>query len=54
MNSAKELAVEGLAAMQMDIKVAGVTMGIMRKALAQTKKGRLQILDIDVGSVGRI
>jgi polyribonucleotide nucleotidyltransferase len=37
---------EGITALQMDIKVAGLTMDIMRKALAQAKKGRLEILDM--------
>src|SRR5690606_19665801 len=36
---------EGITALQMDIKIAGVTMEIMRQALAQAKKGRLEILD---------
>ena len=34
----------GITALQMDIKVAGITMDIMRKALAQAKQGRLEIL----------
>jgi polyribonucleotide nucleotidyltransferase len=36
--------VEGITALQMDIKVSGVTMEIMRKALAQARDGRLFIL----------
>ncbi len=36
--------VEGITALQMDIKVSGVTMEIMRKALAQAREGRLFIL----------
>jgi polyribonucleotide nucleotidyltransferase len=36
--------VEGITALQMDIKVGGVTMEIMRKALAQAREGRLFIL----------
>jgi polyribonucleotide nucleotidyltransferase len=34
----------GITALQMDIKVAGITMEIMHKALDQAKKGRLEIL----------
>ena len=34
----------GITALQMDIKVAGITLEIMRKALEQAKKGRLEIL----------
>ena len=37
---------EGITALQMDIKVGGVSIGMMREALAQAKKARLQILDI--------
>ncbi len=36
---------QGITALQMDIKVGGITMEIMRKALAQAKDGRLFILD---------
>ena len=35
----------GITALQMDIKVGGITMDIMRQALAQAKKGRFEILD---------
>jgi polyribonucleotide nucleotidyltransferase len=35
---------EGITALQMDIKVSGVTMEVMRKALAQAREGRLFIL----------
>ncbi|MDQ3169284.1 MAG: polyribonucleotide nucleotidyltransferase [Acidobacteriota bacterium] len=35
----------GITALQMDIKVAGITMEIMRQALAQAKVGRMHILD---------
>ncbi len=35
---------EGITALQMDIKVSGITMEIMRKALAQAREGRLFIL----------
>ncbi len=36
---------EGICGVQMDIKVDGLSMDIMRKALAQAKNGRLHILD---------
>jgi polyribonucleotide nucleotidyltransferase len=36
---------EGITALQMDIKVSGITTEIMRKALAQARQGRLFILD---------
>jgi|KBSMisStaDraftv2_1062788.scaffolds.fasta_scaffold20237_3 polyribonucleotide nucleotidyltransferase len=36
---------QGITALQMDIKVAGITIEMMREALAQAKKARLEILD---------
>jgi polyribonucleotide nucleotidyltransferase len=36
---------EGICGIQMDIKVDGLSMDIMRKALEQARKGRLHILD---------
>jgi polyribonucleotide nucleotidyltransferase len=36
---------DGITALQMDIKVSGITMEIMRKALAQAREGRLFILN---------
>ncbi len=36
---------EGICGVQMDIKVDGLSMDVMRQALAQAKKGRLHILD---------
>ncbi len=36
---------EGICGVQMDIKVDGLSMDIMRKALAQAKRGRLHILE---------
>ncbi len=36
---------QGITAFQMDIKVEGITIEIMRSALAQAKSGRLHILD---------
>jgi polyribonucleotide nucleotidyltransferase len=37
---------KGITALQMDIKVSGVTIAMMREALAQARKARLEILDI--------
>jgi polyribonucleotide nucleotidyltransferase len=36
---------EGVTALQMDIKVGGITTEVMRKALEQARRGRLHILD---------
>ena len=36
---------EGITALQMDIKVRGITYQILKEALAQAKKGRMEILD---------
>ncbi|MGA2510500.1 MAG: polyribonucleotide nucleotidyltransferase [Candidatus Acidiferrales bacterium] len=36
---------QGITALQMDIKVSGVSVAMMREALAQARKARLQILD---------
>jgi polyribonucleotide nucleotidyltransferase len=36
---------EGITALQMDIKVSGVSVTMMREALAQARKARLEILD---------
>ena len=36
---------QGITALQMDIKVAGVSIAMMREALAQARKARLEILD---------
>jgi polyribonucleotide nucleotidyltransferase len=36
---------KGITALQMDIKVSGLTMDIMREALEQARKGRFEILD---------
>lgn len=38
--------VDGINALQMDIKIAGVTRDTMRQALAQAKDARLQILEV--------
>ena len=37
---------EGITALQMDIKVKGITIEIMKEALAQAKEARLTILDV--------
>ena len=36
---------DGITALQMDIKIGGITPQIMREALAQAKRGRMHILD---------
>src|SRR6202790_2738320 len=36
---------DGITALQMDIKVSGITTDVMRKALEQARRGRLHILD---------
>ena len=36
---------DGITALQMDIKISGITEDILKEALAQAKKARLQILD---------
>jgi polyribonucleotide nucleotidyltransferase len=37
---------QGITALQMDIKVSGVSVNMMREALAQARKARMEILDI--------
>lgn len=37
---------EGITALQMDIKIKGITENILREALAQAKKARLEILEV--------
>ena len=37
---------KGICALQMDIKIKGITKAIMKEALAQAKKARMQILDL--------
>ena len=37
---------KGICALQMDIKIKGITREIMKEALAQAKKARMQILDL--------
>ncbi len=43
---------KGITALQMDIKIMGITAQIMREALAQAKRGRLHLLDIMDGVLG--
>ena len=43
--------VAGITALQMDIKISGVTRDIMRQALAQAKDARLQILDVMTSTI---
>ena len=45
---------EGITALQMDIKIAGVTAQIMSEALAQAKEGRLYILDKMVEAIAEV
>ncbi len=45
---------EGVTALQMDIKVTGVTAEVLQKALAQARQGRLQILDTMAADAGRV
>ena len=42
----------GVTALQMDIKVTGISIPMMREALAQAKKARLEILDIMDATLG--
>ncbi len=41
----------GITALQMDIKVAGLSVSVLRQALEQARKGRLQILDTMDGTL---
>jgi polyribonucleotide nucleotidyltransferase len=42
----------GITALQMDIKVGGITLDIMRQALAQARQGRFEILDKMAAALG--
>ena len=42
---------KGITALQMDIKIKGVTKNILKEALAQAKKARLEILDFMAGII---
>lgn len=44
---------DGICGVQMDIKVDGLSMEVMRQALAQAKKGRLHILDAMYATIGQ-
>ena len=44
---------EGITALQMDIKVAGITQEIFRQALAQAKEGRAFILEHMLSTIGQ-
>jgi polyribonucleotide nucleotidyltransferase len=43
---------DGITALQMDMKITGVSAELLRQALGQAKKGRLQILDIMRDAIG--
>jgi polyribonucleotide nucleotidyltransferase len=43
---------KGITALQMDIKIMGITPQIMREAMAQAKQGRFHLLDIMDGVIG--
>jgi len=43
---------EGITALQMDIKISGVTQEIMRNALEQAKRARTSILDVMLETIG--
>jgi len=44
---------EGITALQMDIKVTSISIGMMREALAQAKKARLEILAMMEGTLSK-
>lgn len=44
---------DGITALQMDIKISGITEDILREALAQAKKARLQILDTITNQIAK-
>ncbi len=41
----------GICALQMDIKIKGITKAILKEALAQAKKARMQILDVITNTI---
>jgi polyribonucleotide nucleotidyltransferase len=43
---------DGITALQMDMKITGVSAELLRQALGQAKKGRLEILDIMRDAIG--
>ena len=42
---------DGVCALQMDIKIKGITKEILKEALDQAKKARLQVLDVMLGAI---
>ena len=42
---------DGVCALQMDIKIKGITKEILKEALQQAKKARLQVLDVMLGAI---
>ncbi len=44
---------KGITALQMDIKIMGITAQIMREALEQARRGRLHLLDIMDATIGK-
>jgi polyribonucleotide nucleotidyltransferase len=44
---------QGITALQMDIKIKGVSEAVLRKALAQAKDARLKILDVILAAIPR-
>lgn len=45
---------EGITALQMDIKISGITENILKEALNQAKKGRLHILDHMATTISKV
>ncbi len=45
---------DGITALQMDIKIKGITYQILKEALAQAKKGRLEILDHMMSTISEV
>ena len=42
---------DGICALQMDIKIKGITKEILKEALEQAKKARMQVLDVITGAI---
>jgi polyribonucleotide nucleotidyltransferase len=42
---------DGITALQMDMKITGVSADLLRQALGQAQKGRLEILDVMLGTI---
>ena len=45
---------KGITALQMDIKIKGITKNIFKEALAQAHKGRMEILDNMMGAISEV